>query len=306
MGLSDVVSGSFRAVVDNPKALLPTLAYEIVAVAIIFALLGALSISGIGSLANLMGSAGGTSANGLSAMAHRMLPLPLLAAGVIVAVLVLYLPSVLLNGLYMAMGSQTVNRGRLNLRSALATAKSRYVDMLLAGILASAAGLAILVALVAGLLILVALAGLGTHIATAGATATAGASANAMLVLLTVAVTVIVAIIVITVYAVYFFMTYAAVILEGLGPVGAIKRSFAIASSNRWEILALFVICIFIAGAFDAVVFVFALVPFVGEVVGFLLGVFLATWFGLMPAHFYYNFISAPKSAGSARRQRRG
>ena len=278
MGIGAVFTKTFDVLKKNPKIILPYLLFT--------AIIGVAAVYFSLSLVNSYSTGLGSASPGYASAALDVL------AGLVPLILVIMLVSVFvapfLCGMYIDMADQGYRGGKVLLKKAYGTAKANYLNMLLAGL---AVGVFWVVA-VAVLAIVFALpaAAFGLHFATG----------------LWIVLGVLVSIIALVLLSIYLFEVYTVLIIEGRGPIDAIKRSVDIGKNNTGSIFGVLAItcvigvCFAIVDSLIIIALEFLLTIGIGkgfgiagaEMVNFILSAAFSSWLALFPVGFYKEFIS--------------
>ncbi len=277
IALEKVVGDSFNSIIKNPRSLAPTTIYYVAILVFAFIFVLVLFIGSIGTaISSYIAAPSNHLMSQIGLLTSTSLLSTVVVAAAIIFFIVIYLPSVLLSGLFLAMGSQMANKKRLSITDAFKTARSRYIPLLAAGIISTLCFL-----IIAGVFV-----GLGLLIM--------AASLSTVSTILLLIPLVIAAVIVLVIYAVYFFQLNAVIIIEDVGAIQGIRRSFEIASRTRLWIFILLIILAVISGILGIASTVLAIIPLAGAILAFIISVFTTTWFGIIPAYFYYIVQKAP------------
>lgn len=274
MSITKPISASFNAIINNPRSLIPIVVYYI-AVAVILVVI-AILVPGFW-LAKVFFHTGTINAASLSNTGSSLLALMLL-----VALFVFYIPSVLLNGIFIGIGKQLNSKSRIDLNKAAAAAEKRYVDLFFAGILFAAVAITVILAF-GGLSYLL------LHYA--GYLWPAAVLLVAVMALL------------LAICIIYFFMINAAIIIGDNNLKEGIRQSFSVGRAHGLDIFLVLVLMGIIFLVVDVGAAVIAIIPVIGWAIYFLVSMFLATWFGVLPAFVYYDLTGAK---AKKRRKKRG
>ena len=264
MSITKPISASLGAIINNPRSLIPICIYYI-AVAVILGVI-AIVVPGFW-LVKAFFHIGSISMASLFNIGQSLLLLMLL-----IAVFVFYIPSVLLNGIFIGIGKQLHSRSNVNLKLASAAAKARYADLFFAGILFVALAIAIIIVF-GGISYLIV-----RHIGYLWPVA---------------ALSVIVMALLLVICIIYFFLINAAIIIGNNNLEDGIRTSFSIGRAHALDIFLVLVLMGIIFFIVDAGATVVAIIPVLGWVIYFLVSMFLATWFGVLPAFVYYDLTGA-------------
>lgn len=191
------------------------------------------------------------------------------------ASIVLGLVQLLLGGMYVSIGEQFYKKSKISIRAAFARAKTKYLDMLGAGILLL--GMSLLAGLILGAILYLGIKSLETSFSWGA--------------YLTVIIFGIIAAITAIVLAVVFFQTTVIIIVENKGPVPSIMRSIEIGKKNFFSILALYIAVAIIY----LILSLFALIPVLGIIIQFLGSASLGVIAILLQPGFYFNYVSKKK-----------
>ena len=274
MSITKPISASFNAIINNPRSLIPIVVYYI-AVAVILVVI-AILVPGFW-LAKVFFHTGTINAASLSNTGSSLLALMLL-----VALFVFYIPSVLLNGIFIGIGKQLNSKSRIDLNKAAAAAEKRYVDLFFAGILFAAVAITVILAF-GGLSYLL------LHYA--GYLWPAAVLLVAVMALL------------LAICIIYFFMINAAIIIGDNNLKEGIRQSFSVGRAHGLDIFLVLVLMGIIFLVVDVGAAVIAIIPVIGWAIYFLVSMFLATWFGVLPTFVYYDLTGAK---AKKRRKKRG
>jgi len=288
MGISDLFGKAFGILKANPKIILPYLAYT--------AIIGVISIYVSLSIAGSASAAGVNMASGFFSQAATTLVklIPLLIFVIIVAVFA----TPFLIAMYISIADQGYKSKTVYLAKAANVAKSNYLNMLLALILVG-------VILIIVVLALAALFGLPALVI--------GHGIGRVLWLL---LGVIVSVVVLVALALCLYETYTVLILERLGPIAAIERSFQIGKQKMGPLFKVLLLSMVIAIAFVIVdVIVVFVIQFllgisgykllglgIAQTINFILGSAFNAWFMMVPVAFYKAYVGKAKAS----RRRRG
>ncbi|MEM0201079.1 MAG: hypothetical protein QXD23_01610 [Candidatus Micrarchaeaceae archaeon] len=99
------------------------------------------------------------------------------------------------------------------------------------------------------------------------------------------------AIIIAIFFTISFFLVNTLIIIEGLGPIEAIKKSFKIGLYKKLEIFILLLLIFVILFIFDIIISIFSYIPILNILIIFILEIFISTWFLMVPVYFYYQLI---------------
>ncbi len=269
MNITKPISASLDAIINNPRALIPIGAYYI-AVAVILGVI-AILVPGFW-LAKAFFHTGSINPTLLSNIGSSLLVLMLL-----VAVFVFYVPSVLLNGIFIGIGKQLRSKSKVNLKQAAAVAKAKYVDLFFAGILFAAVAITVIIAFCGLSYLLIQYAKYLWPVAIL--------SLVVMALLLAICI-------------IYFFLINAAIIIGDNNLEDGIRQSFSIGRAHGLEIFFVLVLMGIIFLIVDIGAAVIAIIPVLGWAIYFLVSMFLATWFGVLPVFVYYDLTGIKTKHG--------
>jgi hypothetical protein len=266
MDIIKPVSESLSSIINNPVVLIPIGVYY-VAVAVILGLL-MLLVPGFW-LAKAFFHIGKISAASLSTTGPTLLALFL-----IVAIFVFYIPSVLLNGIFIGMGEQLYSNSKVDIDTAYKAAAKKYIELFFAGIIFAALAITIIIGFGGATFLII----------------------KDMISLWPVAViTTIAMVLLFAICIVYFFLINAAIIIGDNKLEPGIKQSFSIARAHGLEIFLTLLLMVIIFTVVDVGAAIIALIPVIGGVIYFIVSMFLATWFGILPVFVYHDLNQTKK-----------
>ena len=271
---------SFDILRANPKIILPYLIFTavigILAVYASLLLVGSASSTGVNTASSFLSLALGT--------LGRLVPLIVLIA----ALAILVIPLII--GAYISIADQGYQKKKVSLRIAFGVAKRNYLNMLLLSILVTIIWIAVFA--VIGLAFVVPAFMLG-RVGTA----------------LWLLLGMIVSIVVMVVLTLYLYEAYTVVILEKLGPIGAVRRSFQIGKQRLGLLFKVFALTILVAMGFvivDSIAVIIIEIPLslsgqmllgigIGQALNFLLSSAFSSWFIMISVAFYKEYVGKRK-----------
>ncbi len=272
MGLLDPLKNTVFGIVRKPKSTAPTATYYIallfISAAIYYLFPKLYYLSAIISPQKSYVAQG----NSLSIMSYFSAHAPIIVA---VLIFIFYIPSVLLNGMFVSIGKQMISNSKISIKKALKISKSKYKEMMLAGIIFTALFLLVAAVFSAAAYIVVSFL--------------SGIFVDLFLVPL-----LIVAVASLFLCAMYFFMVNAVIIFEDKDPIGGIKRSFYIASKNRLKIASQLAALFLALGFFALFSGAISSIPF-GWAVYIIISTMASSILGILPVYMYWEFSGNKK-----------
>lgn len=273
MGIWDLTQKSFDVFAKNMMIALPLIIFAVVVIILALLVIGSIFVSLIPSLYSM---------SSMSSFSASLI-LPLLLAGLpalIIFFILTFLACVLIEGMYISIGKQAALNKKPDLGVAYKEAKSRYLSLLGADIIAG------LMALLAALILIslfIAARGLGVvHITLA-------------------VIGVLLIVILGFTLAALFFMVPAAVIIEGRSALESVKRSIQIGTANFWSIILLILIFL----GLRIILGLIGIVPILGWVIAIVGSIILDIMFLIIPSLFYYQYVRRPSPAKKAKPKRK-
>ncbi len=277
MDISKIFSESFNDILSNPKVLLPYLILgilvTIIAVVIIaYAILSSGGLSFIHSLSNQSVNStynvSGTFASTLfSSLKNTFV---YLISFIIVISLISFIISIFVYGTIIALVEQIKTKTKVSVINAFKKSSSKYISLLVAGIIISIIGLvSVGIPLLLGITSFVNIGG--------------GFGIIIGLILI------IIAVFIGILLSISFFLINPLIIIEGTAPIQAIKKSYKICYNRKAEIFILFIIIGILEFVSYLIMTLVSIIPILGAILAFLIGIFVSTWFIMVPVYFYYN-----------------
>lgn len=276
MSVVDVYKKSFDILKQNPKIVLPYIAYFIAIVVIeviIFLSVGLLGAAS-GGAAALLGS--GSFVGALALL------------GIIAALL-----SVLMSGTYLAIAGQGYDSGKVTLGAAFDVSKRRFVPLLGYTVIVIVIALVILVPFIA--VGWSSLRDLGSGFGSVLSSGASGLTASSLTPLILLGFRVlslfIIYILVAGIVSIFYYTGTAIIVLDNKGAVEALKQSIGIGRTRFVQIVGLYLLGLVIGICFAVVYVVLLIIPILGIILAYLLQFFFASWISMIPAVYYLNEI---------------
>lgn len=275
----DLYVDGFNILKRNVVAVVPVVAFFFAAVIV------SLLASGI-AVASLPGLDAG------AGMGSLLVPLILAVA---VATLLLSLSiGIIMQGMYVSIAQQGL-RGRVSLGRALDFAVKRAKDLFLFN-LAAIAIVAVVTAAVV-MLFMGSIESLASYVnGYSQGTGTASAVSLVLRMVGTLLPILAVFWLAMFVIGIVLYQAVPLIALERMGPIGGMKRSYAIARKRYLSIIFVQFIGILIFGALYMVQGFFNLIPFVGWIVSIAISVFGSAWMQMIPTLFYFSYVKGGKA----------
>ena len=283
MDIPQLFSESFNDIISNPKILLPYIILGVLVVAIAFILILTIFSSTLASFYNLNNKTVSINStynisNTLQNSNFSFNAILLHISEVIIFISILsFIISVFVNATLIAVAEQLKTKTKVNLITAFKRGSSRYLSLLAAGIL-----IFIIMSVILGGLLFLAISFI---------------SSFGVIGLILGVILIIIAIILFVLLSISFFIVNPLIIIEELGPIKAIKKSFNICYNKKLDVFLLLIIASIIDFLVYLIIVLVNFIPILGLVLGFVIGVFVSTWFILVPVYFYYALKN--KTAGT-------
>lgn len=277
MDISKIFSESFNDILSNPKVLLPYLILgilvTIIAVVIIaYAILSSGGLSFIHGLSNqsvnsTYNVSGTFASTFFSSLKNTFV---YLLSFIIVISLISFIISIFVYGTIIALVEQIKTKTKVSVIDAFKKSSSKYISLLVAGIIISIIGLvSVGIPLLLGIISFVNL----------------GGGFGIILGLILIAIAVFIGIIL----SISFFLINPLIIIEGTAPIQAIKKSYKICYNKKGDIFILFIIIGILEFVSYLIMTLVSIIPILGAILAFLIGIFISTWFIMVPVYFYYD-----------------
>ena len=268
MDILNVIALSMKAIKKHPRFLLP---------AIMVTILG--TIVGLILVAFILISP--TLSHRATSLDASLSTLPLVMQAIIPAlaifIVIFFFIGAFVQGTYVMLCSKWRSK-EVSIKWAFSATSSRYVDLLLFGILISA----IYVSLIAIFLLPAA------YIGFSAVSGSANPSPSALLVtifliLLLILLFAIAAVIV----SVFFFVSIPLILLKRRGPLQSLKESYAICRKDFVNILVLLIANAILMGAIEVVGSMFQVIPIIGTIIYIIISIFVSSYSQMVPTMYY-------------------
>lgn len=275
MSITTPIVNSYNIVRNQPKVVVPYLLF-----AILFAIIGVVVF--VLLILSYLGTAGPSS-----------VPLGTIIAFVVVAGILGIVGGAIMDGTYISMAAQGL-KGKITIRTAFDNAMNKLLSLLGVTLLIAVVS----VAAIGGISVIF---GIGTLIATFS-NISSMSHAALIAAFLSLIPFFIVVIIVGGVLTIFFYLATVLVILENKGAVDALITSINLGAKNFVTIL-IFLVVVFVISILASLIFaVINLIPIIGQIITFILGLFLYSWNFMLPTMFYFEYIKKPAAKTSASR----